>query len=104
MTQNITPEFAAAYTQAVARTTAVLADAENPFHKNSYATLGAHIDATKGIFAQHGLAIVQFPVSDEKSVGIETMVVHASGGFISRRVCVPVSEGIKGQDAGSLFS
>ena len=104
MSQNITPEFAAAYTQAVARTTAVMADAENPFHKNSYATLGAHIDATKGIFAQHGLSIVQFPCGDGECVGIETMVLHASGGFIARKTFIKIPDNFKGQDAGSLFS
>ena len=104
MNQNITPEFAAAYTQAVARTTAVMADAENPFHKNSYATLGAHIDATKGIFAQHGLSIVQFPCGDGENVGIETMVLHASGGFIGRKTFIKIPDNFKGQDAGSLFS
>ena len=103
-TQNITPEFASAYARAISRTTSVMADATNPFHKNVYATLEAHISATKTIFASEGLAIVQFPVSNEKSVGIETMVLHESGGFISRHVCIPVSDGIKGQDAGSLFS
>ena len=104
MNQNITPEFAAAYTQAVARTTAVMADAENPFHKNSYATLGAHIDATKGIFAQHGLSIVQFPCGDGENVGIETIVLHASGGFIGRKTFIKIPDNFKGQDAGSLFS
>lgn len=47
---------------------------------------------------------MQFPVSNEKSIGIETMVLHESGGYISRNVCMPVNDGIKGQDAGSLFS
>lgn len=104
MNQNITPEFAAAYTQAVARTAAVHADAENPFHKNSYATLGAHIDATKSIFAQHGLSIVQFPCGDGENVGIETIVLHASGGYIGRKTFIKIPENFKGQDAGSLFS
>lgn len=104
MSQNITPEFATAYTQAVARTTSVVADAENPFHKNSYATLGAHIEATKNIFAQHGLAIVQFPCGDGECVGIETIVIHKDGGFIARKTFIKIPENFKGQDAGSLFS
>lgn len=104
MSHNITPEFATAYTQAVARTTSVVADAENPFHKNSYATLGAHIEATKNIFAQHGLAIVQFPCGDGECVGIETIVIHKDGGFIARKTYIKIPENFKGQDAGSLFS
>ncbi len=107
MSTNITPEFAKAYAEAVSRTRDVVADAENPFHKNSYATLGAHIAATKAIFAQYGLAIVQFPVSNNVNrgeVGVETMVIHKDGGYVSRTILMPVAEGVKGQDIGSLVS
>lgn len=105
MNNHITPELAAALVAAIAETKDVVADAENPFHKNSYATLGAHLAATKGIFAKHGLAIVQFPHGDGNQVGINTMVVHKTGGFVQNYVTIPVaSEGFKGQDAGSLFS
>jgi uncharacterized protein (DUF3820 family) len=107
MSTNITPEFAKAYAEAVSRTRDVVADAENPFHKNSYATLGAHISATKAIFAQYGLAIVQFPVSNSVNrgeVGVETMVIHESGGYVSRTILMPVADGVKGQDVGSLVS
>lgn len=105
MNNNITPELAAALVAAIAETKDVVADAENPFHKNSYATLGAHLAATKGIFSKHGLAIVQFPHGDGNQVGINTMVVHKDGGFVQNYVTIPVaSEGFKGQDAGSLFS
>jgi uncharacterized protein (DUF3820 family) len=107
MSTNITPEFAKAYAEAVSRTRDVVADATNPFHKNAYATLGAHISATKAIFAQYGLAIVQFPVSNNVNrgeVGVETMVIHESGGYVSRTILMPVAEGVKGQDVGSLVS
>lgn len=102
--QNITPDFAKAYVEAVARTRDVVADAENPFHKSSYATLGQHIAGTKAVFAQHGLAIVQFPVSDVNGVGVETIVLHSSGGYISRKVTMPVGDNVKGQDIGSIVS
>lgn len=105
MINNITPELAAALVAAIAQTKDVVADATNPFHKNTYATLGAHLEATKGIFAKHGLAIVQFPHGDGNQVGINTMVIHKDGGYIQNYVTIPVaSEGFKGQDAGSLFS
>lgn len=103
-TNNITPEFASAYVQAVSKTRDVVADAENPFHKNSYATLGAHIAATKAIFAQYGLAIVQFPYGDSHQVGVNTMVLHKDGGYIQNYITLPVADGVKGQDVGSLIS
>ena len=101
---NITPELASALVKAIAETKDVKADATNPFHKNSYATLGAHLEATKGIFSKHGLAIVQFPFGDAHNVGINTMVIHKDGGHVEHYVTLPVSDGFKGQDAGSLFS
>jgi uncharacterized protein (DUF3820 family) len=102
---NITPELASALVKAIAETKDVKADATNPFHKNSYATLGAHLEATKGIFSKHGLAIVQFPIGDSSvGVGIETTIIHKDGGSISQAVYIPVGESLKGQDAGSLFS
>jgi len=107
MSTNITPEFAKAYAEAISRTRDVVADATNPFHKNVYATLGAHIAATKAIFAQYGLAIVQFPVSNNVNrgeVGVETMVIHKDGGYVSRTILMPVADGVKGQDIGSLVS
>ena len=105
MINNITPELAAALVAAINEVgTGVVADAENPFHKNSYATLGAHLAATKGTFAKHGLAIVQFPYGDGNQVGVNTMVVHKDGGYVQQFVTLPVGETVKGQDAGSLFS
>ena len=103
---NITPELASALVKAISEVgTGVTADATNPFHKNTYATLGAHLEATKGVFAKHGLAIVQFPVGGQGiGVGIETTIIHKDGGFISESVFIPVGESLKGQDAGSLFS
>lgn len=106
MINNITPELALALVKAISEVgTGVTADATNPFHKNTYATLGAHLEATKGVFAKHGLAIVQFPHGDGNQVGVNTMVIHKDGGYIQNYVTIPVaSEGFKGQDAGSLFS
>jgi len=105
MNNNITPELAAALVAAINEVgTGVAADAENPFHKNSYATLGAHLQATKGTFAKHGLAIVQLPYGDAQQVGVNTMVLHKNGGFLQGYVTLPVGETVKGQDAGSLFS
>jgi len=105
MNNNITPELAAALVAAINEVgTGVVADAENPFHKNSYATLGAHLSATKGVFSKHGLAIVQFPYGDGNHVGVNTMVLHKEGGFLQQYVTLPVGETVKGQDAGSLFS
>jgi hypothetical protein len=102
---DIRPELAAALVAACSETRDVSPDAENPFHHSSYATLSAHIAATKAIFAKHGLAIIQFPIGSAESVGIRTCIVHKSGGQMGYTCELPVDKDkFKGQDAGSLFS
>ena len=94
----------AALVSALSETKDVHADSTNPFHKNKYASLGAHLAVVKPIFAKHGLAILQFPSSDGKNVGVTTTIVHKDGGMISEAVHIPVGDSIKGQDAGSIIS
>ena len=99
-----TPALNSALVKAIAETQNVVEDAQNPFHKNSYATLGAHLHAIKPIFAKHGLAIVQFPVGGSNQVGINTIIVHKDGEEMQYVCTIPVSEGLKAQEAGSIFS
>ena len=93
-----------ALVKAVAETKDVHADSTNPFHKNKYASLGAHLEAIKPIFAKHGLAIMQFPTSCDKSIGVNTVIIHESGASIEESICIPVGDSIKGQDAGAIIS
>ena len=93
-----------ALVNAIAETQAVQADSTNPFHKNKYASLGAHLDLIKPVFAKHGLAVVQFPTSSEKAIGVTTIIIHKDGSQIMDTICIPVGENVKGQDAGSVIS
>lgn len=99
------PKLFAALVKAVSETQDVHADATNPFHKNKYATLSAHLKVIKPIFAKHGLAIIQLPSSNyEKGVGVCTVIVHESGESMEHSIHIPVADGMKGQDAGALIS
>ena len=89
---------------AIAETTDVHADSNNPFHKSKYASLNAHLALIKPIFAKHGLAIVQFPCGHENAVGINTVIMHKDGGRIEEESIIPCPQGIDGQKAGSIFS
>lgn len=86
---------------------AVKMDAQNPFLKNKYATLGAVIETAKPVLAKHGLAVVQSPVSDGDKIGVTTVITHASGEFIEETVYIPTTES-KGlssaQNAGVVIS
>lgn len=55
----------------------------NPFFNSKYADLGAVMEATKDALHENGLAIVQFPVAAEGKCGVETVLVHESGEWIS---------------------
>jgi len=98
------PALCSALVKAIAETQNVMADAQNPFHKNSYATLGAHLQQIKPIFAKHGLAILQFPIGSGDVIGVNTIILHKDGGEINRVCTIPATEGLKAQEAGSIFS
>jgi hypothetical protein len=58
--------------------------AENPFFKSKYASLAAHIEATRPALAKHSLAVIQ--TTSEGATGgavLVTTLVHESGEFVS---------------------
>ncbi|HFU6611231.1 TPA: ERF family protein [Bacillus paranthracis] len=57
-------------------------DANNPFHKNTYATLDTIIDGVRPILAQHGLSIIQIPSGDGQNVTLKTLLLHESGEWL----------------------
>lgn len=97
-------KLASALVKAIAETQDVHADSTNPFHKNKYASLGAHLALIKPIFAKHGLAILQFPTSMGSGIGVQTLIVHECGGSIENEILIPVSDNVKGQEAGAIIS
>lgn len=114
MSDYNTPELNAALVAAIAETKDVHADSTNPFHRNKYASLGAHLAAIKPIFAKHGLAIVQFPIGYDNAVGVKTIIVHKSGQSIGYDIALSapvekdkdgnVKTGYSGQQAGAVVS
>lgn len=93
-----------ALVNAIAETTDIVADSTNPFHKNKYASLSAHLDVLKPIFNKHGLAILQFPIGDADSVGVKTIIIHKDGASLHASALVPAEKGMSGQQAGALIS
>ena len=65
-------------------------DANNPFFKSKYADLGAVVAAIKEPFADNGLSYSQFPVSDNDRVGVETILMHESGEWLSNVLLLPM--------------
>ena len=71
--------------------------ADNPFFKSKYADLGAVVEAVKEPFTNNGLSYVQFPIEEGGRIGIETILLHDSGEWLSNSFTVA----LKKQDAQS---
>lgn len=65
-------------------------NAVNPFLKNTYADLGAVIEAIRPILADNGLSFTQLPETGDGTVTLETVIMHASGQWISSVQAVSV--------------
>ena len=82
-------------------------DAQNPFLKNKYATLGAVIETSRPVLAKYELAIIQSPVSTEDKIGITTLLTHSSGEWLEDTIYISTTES-KGlssaQNAGVVIS
>jgi ERF superfamily len=87
-------ELAAALAKAQGEMKTAIRDSVNPFFKSKYADLASVVEAIRGPFAEHGLSYVQLPIPTEGDwVQVETVLMHASGQWISSIVDVPVAKG-----------
>ena len=84
--------LAAALSKAQAEFPVIKFDSVNPFLKNSYASLGAVIAGSRPVLAKNGLAVTQLTFGEDGVVGVETMLLHSSGEWISDRVSMQVGE------------
>ena len=92
--------LATALAKAQAEMPVAVFDATNPFLKSKYASLGAVIQASRPILAKHKLSLMQFPISGGgatgqgagEHIGVESVLTHESGEFVSERVVIPLTE------------
>lgn len=79
-------------------------DSANPFFKSKYADLASVSDACRDALSDNGIAVVQSPSTCEDGrVNVETMLVHASGQWISETLSVkPKDDGA--QAMGSVIT
>ena len=75
--------LAAALNKAQAEMSGAKKSANNPFFRSNYANLEEVINCVKEPFADNGLSFVQFPISGDGVAGVETIIMHESGEFIS---------------------
>ena len=73
----------------------------NPFLKNKYADLGAIIETSQPVLAKYGLSVSQLVYSEGDQVGVETILMHKSGEWISTKISLaPADE--KGKSNAQL--
>lgn len=62
-----------------------------------YADLASVLEAVRPLASKHGIGFIQSPVSSisESTVGVETLLIHSSGEYISGRIYT-VTERLKG--------
>ena len=87
----------------------VLKDSTNPHYRSKYADMASVIKATQHHLVEHGLVVLQTLITDpEKQLaGVETMLAHKSGQFISEAYMLPaLMQGgrFDAQSCGSAFT
>ena len=82
-----------------------LKDSANPFFRSRYADLASVVEAIRAAFSANGLSYIQtVEPSDKDEVRVETMLLHASGEWISCGILsLPVSK-IDAQGYGSALT
>jgi hypothetical protein len=76
-------ELAAALCLAQAEIAGAHKNAANPFFKSKYSDLASCWSAVREPLTKHDLSVVQSPSADGAKVSVETMVLHASGQWVS---------------------
>jgi len=80
-------------------------DSDNPFFKSKYASLGAMIASTSPIMEKFGLSISQLPIGDGGEFGVETVLMHESGEWISNTATIKMPESKNpAQEAGKAIT
>jgi hypothetical protein len=83
-------ELATALNKAQAEMSGAKKKATNPFFKVKYSDLNAVVDAIRIPFCDNGLSYSQFPLFDNGCVGVETILMHESGEWISSVLMLPM--------------
>lgn len=102
MSENIN-ELAEALSKAQGEMGAAVKDASNPFFKSKYADLGEVVRAIKQPLANNGLSYTQFPIRDDQSAGVITVLMHKSGQWIRQGYTLPLGK-FDAQSTGSAIT
>lgn len=96
-------ELAGALAKAQSEIATAAKDSMNPHFRSRYADLASVWEACRGPLTANGLSVVQSPRSDERSVTVETLLMHQSGEWLSGELSAQVGS-IAPQAVGSAVT
>lgn len=82
--------IATALNKAQAEMSGAKKGANNPFFKSKYADMNSVVDAVRIPFCNNGLSYSQFPIMQDNKVGVETILMHESGEWMSDILVLPM--------------
>ena len=85
-------ELATALNKAQSEMSGAKKKADNPFFKSKYADLAEVIQCIKEPFMNNGLSYSQFPIATDGFAGVETIIMHNSGEWISNELLLKCSK------------
>jgi len=85
-------EIATALNKAQSEMSGAQKKSANPFFKSKYANLEEIITCIKTPFADNGLSYMQFPIAEDGRAGVETIIMHTSGEWISNVLLLKCSK------------
>lgn len=101
---HATPELMAALAAAQGSIENATKGSINPHFKSRYADLAEVLNTIRPTFAAHGLSLVQSTSYDGSLVSVDTVIGHASGGFVvSTAACVPAKSDAQGIGAATTY-
>jgi hypothetical protein len=93
-------ELATALAKAQAEIENASKSSVNPHFKSKYADLAEVLNTVRPVFSKHGISVIQAPSYEAGIAGVETMLMHSSGEWLSNTCSAPVSK----QDAQGVGS
>jgi hypothetical protein len=83
-------ELATALNKAQAEMSGAKKKAVNPHYNKAYSNMNDVVDAVRIPFCDNGLSYSQFPLFENGCVGVETILMHESGEWISSVLMLPM--------------
>jgi hypothetical protein len=101
---DVTNELMAALSKAQGEIAGAPKDSINPHYKSRFSSLESVLDCIKAPFAKNGLCVVQGLLNHDGELGVETLLGHSSGQWMSSTVfCKPIKTDPQGLGATATY-